>query len=87
MVRYSFLLYDSCIHYSTPVYPDAIQVANPPHKKSQVAREEMNGLGYKIYAPVREMRIPSFCMRDCSVDRFIPSSVAAPLGPAMVQLA
>ena len=28
MVRYSFLLYDSFIHYSTPVYPDAIQVNN-----------------------------------------------------------
>jgi hypothetical protein len=28
MVRYSFLLYDSFIHYSTPVYPDAIQVGN-----------------------------------------------------------
>ena len=31
------------------------------------------------YAPVREMRMPSFCMRDCSVDRFMPSSAAAPL--------
>jgi hypothetical protein len=34
MVRYSFLLYDSFIHYSTPVYPDAIQVGNLPHNKS-----------------------------------------------------
>ena len=32
LVRYSFLLYDSFIHYSTPVYPDAIQVNNLPHK-------------------------------------------------------
>jgi hypothetical protein len=39
------------------------------------------------YAPVREMRIPSFCIRDWSVDRFMPKSAAAPLGPATIQLA
>jgi hypothetical protein len=30
---------------------------------------------------VREIRIPSFCIRNCSVDLFIPSLAAAPSGP------
>jgi hypothetical protein len=29
------LLYDSFIHYFTPVYPDAIRVGNLPHKVPQ----------------------------------------------------
>ena len=32
------------------------------------------------------MRMPSFCMRDCSVDRCMPRRAAAPLGPATFQL-
>jgi hypothetical protein len=43
MVRYSFFLFDSFIHYSTPVYPDAIQANNLPHKKpSQRAKKQMD---------------------------------------------
>ena len=30
--------------------------------------------------------MPSFCIRDCSVDRLIPKRAAAPFGPATVQL-
>src|SRR6202040_2538013 len=30
--------------------------------------------------------MPSFCIRDCSVERLIPSRVAAPFGPATIQL-
>jgi hypothetical protein len=30
--------------------------------------------------------IPSFCMRNCRVGRFIPSRAAAPFGPAKTQL-
>ena len=37
------------------------------------------------YWLLREMRIPSLCIRDCSVERFIPSRAAAPFGPAIVQ--
>jgi hypothetical protein len=36
--------------------------------------------GY-LEADVRETRIPSFCMRNCRVDLFIPSLAAAPSGP------
>jgi hypothetical protein len=31
------LLYDSLIHYFTPVYPDAIQINYLPHRGSQAA--------------------------------------------------
>ena len=31
--------------------------------------------------------MPSFCIFDCRVVRFIPSLVAAPEGPPMTQLA
>jgi hypothetical protein len=34
------LLYDSFIHYFTPVYPDAIQINNLPHIGIVAAREE-----------------------------------------------
>lgn len=30
--------------------------------------------------------IPSFCIRNCNVGRFIPSFAAAPFGPAKTQL-
>src|SRR5258708_4164042 len=30
--------------------------------------------------------IPSFCIRNCGVGRFIPSRAAAPFGPAKTQL-
>jgi len=30
--------------------------------------------------------MPSFCIRDCRVERLIPRRVAAPLGPATIQL-
>src|ERR1700744_2835086 len=36
---------------------------------------------------VRAIRMPSVCMRDCTVERFMPRMAAAPLGPATIQLA
>src|SRR5258706_11541904 len=30
--------------------------------------------------------MPSYCIRDCRVERFIASSIAAPFGPATVEL-
>jgi hypothetical protein len=40
------LLYDSFIHYFTPVYPDAIQAGSLPHK----AFSEQHGYGVHALA-------------------------------------
>ena len=58
------------------------------HKRTVVAVEylktEMTKMADLIYEEPRAM--PSFCILNCRVDRFIARRVAAPFGPATTQL-
>src|SRR5262249_44053929 len=56
-------------------------------RRSGIAADDTSiaGKSAGVYARLRETRMPSFCMRDGSVDRFNPSREAAPSGPATTQ--
>src|SRR5262249_10794762 len=53
-------LYDSFIHYFTPVYPDAIQAKTPAPPKLQDSHQVCSARVAQAFSPARILQVPRF---------------------------